>query len=136
MLGVTLVLYLADSEAQAWKVCLKTLTRNGSDWASVGLTERGLPPIVMAFQCVDGGLESTGAVVPSQILSTSPACRILAGLTKKVANKLGAPIDVMTEKWLPARGVRLVRMDVTSGHVRPFNPFFWLDRTVCRAACH
>lgn len=52
----------------------------------------------MAFQCVDGGLESTGAVTPSQILSTSPACRILAGLTKKVANKLGAPIDVMTEK--------------------------------------
>lgn len=81
----------------------------------------------MAFQCVDGGLESTGDVTPSQILSNSSACRILAGLTKKIGNKLGAPIDVMTEKWLPARGVRLAGVDAKAASVqlRPFNPFFW-----------
>ncbi|POM73649.1 Hypothetical protein PHPALM_9487 [Phytophthora palmivora] len=69
---------------------------------------------------------STGAALPGQILSNSPACRILAGLTKKIANKLGAPIDVMTEKWLPARGVRLTLAEDTSDVLaKKFNPFFW-----------
>ncbi|KAL3657356.1 hypothetical protein V7S43_017675 [Phytophthora oleae] len=118
-----------DTENQTWKLCLKTLTRHGSDWANVGLTERGVPPIVMIFQCVNGCLESTGAALPAQILSNSPACRILAGLTKKIANKLGAPVDVMTEKWLPARGMRLAFSENTSGvKVKQFNPFYWYVR--------
>lgn len=71
-------------------------------------------------------LESTGAALPAQILSNSPACRILAGLTKKIANKLGAPVDVMTEKWLPARGVRLALAEDANGvKVKQFNPFYW-----------
>ncbi|KAG6615877.1 uncharacterized protein IUM83_12039 [Phytophthora cinnamomi] len=117
-----------DAENQTWKLCLRTLTRHGSDWANVGLTERGVPPIVIVFQCINGCLESTGAAVPAQILSNSPACRILAGLTKKIANKLGAPVDVMTEKWLPARGVRLaLAEDAPSGvKVKQFNPFYCL----------
>ncbi|KAK1947646.1 hypothetical protein P3T76_001656 [Phytophthora citrophthora] len=116
----------SDPENQTWKLCLKTLTRHGSDWANVGLTERGVPPIVMVFQCSNGCLESTGAALPAQILSNSPACRILAGLTKKIANKLGAPVDVMTEKWLPARGVRLAFSENSSAvRVKQFNPFYW-----------
>ncbi|KAG7385614.1 hypothetical protein PHYPSEUDO_001266 [Phytophthora pseudosyringae] len=124
---LAVVVVPADTENQTWKLCLRTLTRHGSDWASVGLTERGVPPIVMVFQCVDGRLESTGAALPAQILSNSPACRILAGLTKKIANKLGAPVDVMTEKWLPARGVRLTSSADTGGvNVKQFNPFYCL----------
>ncbi|KAG1691296.1 hypothetical protein DVH05_027159 [Phytophthora capsici] len=116
-----------DTENQTWKLCLKTLTRHGSDWANVGLTERGVPPIVMVFQCTNGFLESTGAALPAQILSNSPACRILAGLTKKIANKLGAPVDVMTEKWLPVRGIRLAVSENPSGvKVKQFNPFYCL----------
>ncbi|KAE8882267.1 hypothetical protein PF005_g14854 [Phytophthora fragariae] len=116
-----------DAENQSWKLSLRTLTRHGSDWANVGLTERGIPPVVMVFQCVNGCLESTGAALPAQILSNSPACRILAGLTKKIANKLGAPVDVMTEKWLPARGVRLAMAEDTTGvKVKQFNPFYCL----------
>jgi hypothetical protein len=112
---------------------LRTLTRHGSDWANVGLTERGIPPIVLVFQCVNGGLESTGAALPAQILSNSPACRVLAGLTKKIANKLGAPVDVMTEKWLPARGAHLAVAEEASGElVKKFNPFYWY--VVARAA--
>ncbi|GMF10677.1 unnamed protein product [Phytophthora lilii] len=115
-----------DTENQTWKLCLRTLTRHGSDWANVGQTERGIPPIVMVFQCVNGCLESTGAALPAQILSNLPACRILAGLTKKIANKLGAPVDVMTEKWLPVRGVRLAVAEDTNGvKVKNFNPFYW-----------
>ncbi|KAF4133507.1 hypothetical protein GN958_ATG17312, partial [Phytophthora infestans] len=68
--------------------------------------------------------ESTGAALPAQILSNSPACRVLAGLTKKIANKLGAPVDVMTEKWLPARGVRLAPTEGVK--IKRFNPFFCL----------
>ncbi|GMF36576.1 unnamed protein product [Phytophthora fragariaefolia] len=118
-----------NSENETWKLCLKTLTRHGSDWANVGLTERGIPPIVMVFQCATGCLESAGAALPAQILSNSPACRILAGLTKKIANKLGAPVDVMTEKWLPARGVRLTLTEDTGGvKVKQFNPFYWYVR--------
>ncbi|KAF4030395.1 hypothetical protein GN244_ATG17815 [Phytophthora infestans] len=93
-----------DTENQTWKLCLRTLTRHGSDWANVGL-------------------KSTGAALPAQILSNSPACRVLAGLTKKIANKLGAPMDVMTEKWLPARGVRLAPTEGVK--IKRFNPFFW-----------
>ncbi|RLN96231.1 hypothetical protein BBJ28_00009120, partial [Nothophytophthora sp. Chile5] len=119
-----------DPEIQTWKLCLKTLTRHDSDWANVGVTERGIPPVVMVFHCVDGHLESTGAVQPAQILSNSPACRILAGLTKKIANKLGAPVDVMTEKWLPARGVRLTMAESGSeATVKRFNPFYCVARS-------
>ncbi|KAJ0400968.1 hypothetical protein P43SY_008771 [Pythium insidiosum] len=116
-----------DAESDSWKLCLRTLTRHGSDWAPVGESERGVPPIVMVFTCQESGvLESTGAVLPSQLLSNSPACRVLAGLTKKVANKLGGPIDVMTEKWLPPRNLRLHVSDKPEDkeHVRPFNPFY------------
>ncbi|ETP04590.1 hypothetical protein F441_18661 [Phytophthora nicotianae CJ01A1] len=124
-----------DTETQTWKLCLRTLTRHGSDWANVGLTERGVPPIVMTFQCLTGCLESTGAALPAQILSNSPACRILAGLTKKIANKLGAPVDVMTEKWLPARGVRLALTEDAGGvKVKQFNPFYCLADTL-RSNC-
>lgn len=122
----------ADAENGAWKLCLKTLTRHGSDWTVVGETERGVPPIVMVLHCSsssEGGggtfLESTGAALVSQILSNSPACRVLAGLTKKIANKLGAPIDVMTDKWLPARHVKLELVPSERTSVRDFNPFFW-----------
>ncbi|RLN63183.1 hypothetical protein BBJ28_00009734 [Nothophytophthora sp. Chile5] len=120
-------------EVQTWKLCLKTLTRHDSDWANVGVTERGIPPVVMVFHCVDGHLESTGAVQPAQVLSNSPACRILAGLTKKIANKLGAPVDVMTEKWLPARGVRLAMAESGNETVaKRFNPFFCLRYNVAK----
>eukprot|EP00644_Phytophthora_capsici_P009305 jgi/Phyca11/107480/e_gw1.13.719.1 len=72
---------------------------------------------------------NTGAALPAQILSNSPACRILAGLTKKIANKLGAPVDVMTEKWLPVRGIRLAVSENPSGvKVKQFNPFYWYAR--------
>ncbi|DBA04804.1 TPA: hypothetical protein N0F65_004441 [Lagenidium giganteum] len=122
-----------DAEQGCWKLALKTLTRHGSDWASVGETERGIPPITLVFQCSADGLalESTGAVTPAQLLSNSPSCRVLAGLTKKVANKLGAPIDVMTDKWLPQRSVRLVRSTAAEGnHVKAFNPFFCLAQAL------
>lgn len=117
-----------------WKLCLKTLTRHGSDWAPVGETERGVPPIVVVLACTNAGLESTGAALASHVLSNSPACRVLAGLTKKIANKLGAPIDVMTDRWLPARNVVLTRAPAAKQlGVRAFNPFFWyvwaLERT-------
>jgi hypothetical protein len=77
----------------------------------------------MVFQVVDGGvLESTGAVMASQILKNSPACRVLAGLTKKVASKLGTPIDIMTDKWLPGRNIRLSAIQDHSSKVKNFNP--------------
>ncbi|CEG42872.1 uncharacterized protein PHALS_13109 [Plasmopara halstedii] len=117
-----------DLENQTWKLCLKTFTRHNSDWANIGLSERGIPPIVMIFECIDGCLESTGAALPTQILSNSPACRILVGLTKKIANKLGTPVDVMTDKWLPARGLRLalVKDGKEVKSFKKFNPFFCL----------
>ncbi|KAG7396419.1 hypothetical protein PHYBOEH_002287 [Phytophthora boehmeriae] len=79
------------------------------------------------FQCIDECLESTGSALPAEILSNSPACRILAGLTKKIANKLGAPVDVMTEKWLPVRGVRLALSKTTRSDeikLKKFNPYY------------
>lgn len=121
-----------DAVTDTWKLCLKTLTRHGSDWAVVGETERGVPPIVIVLSCGAAGdgtnsatLESTGSAQAAQVLSNSPACRVLAGLTKKIANKLGAPIDVMTDRWLPARHVVLVRLPDEQQSVRAFNPFFW-----------
>ncbi|TYZ63077.1 hypothetical protein PybrP1_011765 [[Pythium] brassicae (nom. inval.)] len=125
-----------DAETGAWKLCLKTLTRHGTDWTRVGETERGVPPIDVVLTCVgSGGLESTGVAIVSQVLSNSPACRVLAGLTKKVANKLGAPIDVMTDRWLPARHMVLARAPLSEQHgVRAFNPLFWYtsgDRHPC-----
>ncbi|GLD93348.1 hypothetical protein PINS_up001940 [Pythium insidiosum] len=118
-----------DPETQSWKLCLRTLTRHGSDWAPVGESERGVPPIVIVLTCEGSGvLESTGTVLPSHLLSNSPACRVLAGLTKKVANKLGGPLDVMTEKWLPSKGLRVGRSERPEDKelVRPFNPLFCL----------
>uniref|UniRef100_K3WHL3 Uncharacterized protein n=1 Tax=Globisporangium ultimum (strain ATCC 200006 / CBS 805.95 / DAOM BR144) TaxID=431595 RepID=K3WHL3_GLOUD len=128
---------LIHGEHGTWKLCLKTLMRHGSEWAAVGETERGVPPIVLVLVCSSSNLiskdrgageaylESMGAVVASQILSNSPACRVLAGLTKKIANKLGAPIDVMTDKWLPARHVQLALVPDERQRARTFNPFYW-----------
>lgn len=116
-----------DAETSAWKLCLKTLTRHGTDWVRVGETERGVPLITVVLACVgSNGLESTGAALAAQVLSNSPACRVLAGLTKKVANKLGAPIDVMTDRWLPAHHVVLARAPLSEQRgVRAFNPLVW-----------
>ncbi|TMW55900.1 hypothetical protein Poli38472_008548 [Pythium oligandrum] len=119
-----------DSENQIWKLSLRTLTRHDSDWAPVGESERGIPPIVIVFECSDGLLTSTGAVACAQVLTNSPSCRVLAGLTKKIANKLGGPLDVMTEKWLPPRGVQL-RVSVDGQlAVKLFNPFYWYDNVI------
>lgn len=126
-----------DVATDTWKLCLKTLTRHGSDWTVVGETERGVPPIVIVLSCTGAGasLESTGAAQAAKVLSNSPACRVLAGLTKKIANKLGAPIDVMTDRWLPAPHVVLVRAPENEESVRKFNPFFWCGWLVTDILC-
>lgn len=79
----------------------------------------------MVFTCADGVLESTGSAVASQVLTNSPACRVLAGLTKKIANKLGAPVDVMTDKWLPPRGAVMALVDDDQKLIQGFNPLTW-----------
>lgn len=79
----------------------------------------------MVFTCTDGVLESTGSAVAAQVLTNSPACRVLAGLTKKIANKLGAPVDVMTDKWLPPRGALMAPVKDDQKLIRSFNPLTW-----------
>jgi hypothetical protein len=117
---------MSDAENQRWKMTLRTLTRHGSDWAPVGESERGIPPINLVFSCADSDLlESTGTVTVPHVLTNSPACRVLAGLTKKVANKLGGPLDVMTEKWLPSKHLRLAACPEEAPRVKSFNPFYW-----------
>lgn len=120
-----------DASTQAWKLTLHTLTRHGSDWAPVGESERGIPSINIVLSChEDGVLESMGAALPAQVLNSSPACRVLAGLTKKVANKLGSPLDVMTEKWLPSKHLRLLPVASEEHLVRTFNPFSFLAQAL------
>ncbi|RHY74699.1 hypothetical protein DYB34_013769, partial [Aphanomyces astaci] len=110
-----------------WKQTLRTLTRNGDDWVVCGENDRGLPPVRMVFNVLDNHvIESIGAQFPRDIISNAIPSRVLAGLTKKAGTKLGAPIDVMTDKWLPCRKLCLLpvssRPDIV---VKTFNPLLW-----------
>lgn len=106
---------------------LEPLARHDTDWENVGSSEQGFSSIVMVFQCLSGCLENIGAVMPLQILPNSPACRILAGFSKEIADELGTPVDVMTEQWLPSSGLRLfLARNAKEVKVKKFNPFFCL----------
>ncbi|OQS05465.1 hypothetical protein THRCLA_02413 [Thraustotheca clavata] len=112
-----------DPVTGAWRQTLRTLTRNGEDYVVCGHNDRGLPPIRMVFSVLEGNvLESTGLTFPHDIISNSISSRILSGLTKKAANKLGSPLDVMTDRWLPCRKLCLKQLSPPSD-VKPFNPF-------------
>ncbi|RHY94210.1 hypothetical protein DYB37_004868 [Aphanomyces astaci] len=116
-----------DPTTNGWKQTLRTLTRNGDDWVVCGENDRGLPPVRMVFNVLDNHvIESIGAQFPRDIISNAIPSRVLAGLTKKAGTKLGAPIDVMTDKWLPCRKLCLLpvssRPDIV---VKTFNPLLW-----------
>ncbi|ETI34739.1 hypothetical protein L917_18001 [Phytophthora nicotianae] len=126
--GVRAMEFAVEMEGR-WTKPVLNRTRRGQEDQRVILSAQRI-----RFQRLSN-YESTGAALPAQILSNSPACRILAGLTKKIANKLGAPVDVMTEKWLPARGVRLALTEDAGGvKVKQFNPFYCLADTL-RSNC-
>ncbi|CAK4727937.1 hypothetical protein LEN26_005900 [Aphanomyces euteiches] len=114
-----------DAATNTWKQTLRTLTRHGEDWVTCGEHDRGLPPIRMVFHVLDNNvLESIGGVFPHEIVSNAIPSRILSGLTKKAGTKLGTPIDVMTDKWLPCAKLCLGR--VLDRDVKPFNPLICL----------
>ncbi|KDO30904.1 hypothetical protein SPRG_04807 [Saprolegnia parasitica CBS 223.65] len=111
-----------DATTGVWRQTLRTLTRNGEDYVVCGQNDRGLPPIRLVFTVLDGNiLESNGLAFPHDIVSNSISSRILSGLTKKAANKLGTPLDVMTDRWLPCRKLCLKQLPY-NGVVTPFNP--------------
>ncbi|OQR96779.1 hypothetical protein ACHHYP_13642 [Achlya hypogyna] len=111
-----------DPTTGVWRQTLRTLTRNGEDFVVCGHNDRGLPPIRLVFAVMDGNvLESAGLAFPHDIVSNSISSRILSGLTKKAANKLGTPLDVMTDRWLPCRKLCLKQLpSATISHA--FNP--------------
>ncbi|ETW03833.1 hypothetical protein H310_05190 [Aphanomyces invadans] len=116
-----------DPATNAWKQTLRTLTRNGDDWVVCGENDRGLPPMRMVFNVLDNHvMESIGAQLPHDIVSHGIPSRVLAGLTKKAGMKLGAPIDVMTDKWLPCRKLCLQPVSRPDIVVKPFNPLLCL----------
>ncbi|EQC34897.1 hypothetical protein SDRG_07696 [Saprolegnia diclina VS20] len=115
-----------DATTGVWRQTLRTLTRNGEDYVVCGQNDRGLPPIRLVFTVLDGNvLESNGLAFPHDIVSNSISSRILSGLTKKAANKLGTPLDVMTDRWLPCRKLCLKQLP-PNGIVKPFNPLLAL----------
>ncbi|KAF0694005.1 Aste57867_15086 [Aphanomyces stellatus] len=115
-----------DAASNVWKQTLRTLTRNGDDWVVCGENDRGLPPLRMVFNVLDDNvIESIGALLPHEIITNAIPSRILSGLTKKAGTKLGSPIDVMTDKWLPCRKLCLQPVQNSDIHVKSFNPVLW-----------
>lgn len=127
-------LFRIDKENKSWNITLKSLTRNGSDWVSTAEVEKEncVPAFIFSFLYKENGsLHSFGSASPHQFLSNSSSCRVLAGLTKRLGNKLGSPLDVMTDQWLPKKSVVLIPTRRIGGSpAREFNPYRWYVRPV------
>lgn len=106
-------------ENDKWKLKLKTFERQPGGWVNFG--DGGLPPCTMQLEINQDSLQRTDTLTPQEILSTSTASRILAGLTKKAVARLGTPLGVMTDRWLIPIDQRLMKSPETH-EAREFNP--------------
>ena len=119
-LKITNELFCVDKVTGKWKLQLKTFERQQSGgWVHLG---ESLPEIKLTLQVHSHYLERLDDLSPRDILSTATSSRVLAGLSKKAIARLGTPVDVMTNKWLPPQDQRLVRMVDESNEARQFNP--------------
>lgn len=106
-------------ENDKWKLQLKTFERQPGGWVHFG--DGGLPACTMQLTIDQDSLQRTDTLTPQDILSTSTASRVLAGLTKKAVARLGTPIGVMTDRWLIPIDHPLTKNHETR-EAREFNP--------------
>ena len=113
-----------DKSTEKYKLQLSTFERNGQAWVYFGKEKNQLPPTTLDFVVnsntlcrVQGDNTQVG-----DIITLSPACRILAGLTKRAMAKLGVPITILTPHWLIGSDAPLVRNEKTDANIEEFNP--------------